>query len=92
VSSDPDRGPSARRPRAVCEVDRAFWELFGHARAGTTGGSGVCSPEAPEPRDFPAPPAGGTKYTLCNGHLRDVFEEQAHIRTPAVPPPTVSSA
>jgi hypothetical protein len=74
----PARG--SRPPRPVCEVDRAYRDLVGHPPAETIGGSNACSPEPPEPRDFPAAPAGEKSYVLCNGHLRDLFAEQARAR------------
>ncbi|MCI4369885.1 MAG: hypothetical protein L3J81_00985 [Thermoplasmata archaeon] len=87
MSADLDAIPHPHRPRPVCEVERAYRELVGHGRAGTRDGTSACSPEIPEERSFPAPPDHGTPYTLCNGHLRDLFDEQALARTPAPPPP-----
>ncbi|HTP54965.1 MAG TPA: hypothetical protein VML94_08440 [Thermoplasmata archaeon] len=69
----------SRAARPVCEVDRAYRELIGRSPAETSGGSNPCSPEAPEPRSFPAARAGEKQYVLCNGHLRDLFDEQAKL-------------
>jgi hypothetical protein len=70
-------------PRPKCEADRAYRELIGHPPNETVGGSTLCSPEPPEPRDYPPPPAGSPKFVLCNGHLRDLFAELA--RLPSAP-------
>ncbi|MFY9716985.1 MAG: hypothetical protein WAK40_03505 [Thermoplasmata archaeon] len=77
-----------RAARPVCEVDRAYRELIGRPPAETTGGSNACSPEAPEPRSFPAAPAGEKEYILCNGHLRDLFDEQAKLSSLNAHPPS----
>ncbi len=74
-----------RAARPVCEVDRANRELIGRAPADTVGGSNACSPEAPEPREFPAPRVGTKNFVLCNGHLRDLFDEQARLRARPTP-------
>ncbi len=66
-----------RAARPICEADRAYRDLIGHLSSETRGGVTICSPEPPEARDFPEPPAGSPKYVLCNGHLRDLFDEQA---------------
>jgi len=73
-----------RAPRPVCEIDRAYRELIGRPRSESTGTSNPCSPEPPEVRDYPASLLQGRNYFLCNGHLRDLFDELG--RTPA---PTV---
>jgi hypothetical protein len=78
----------ARSARPACEVDRAYRDLIGRSPVETKGGSNACSPEAAEPRSFPAPPTGGKSYALCNGHLRDLFDELA--RLPAKPPSVAS--
>ena len=71
--------------RQKCEVDRAFRELLGHPRTIPSGTESLCSPEAPELRDYPAPPVPGKGYALCNGHLRDLFDELAHEPRPVAP-------
>jgi hypothetical protein len=75
-----------RAPRPTCEVDRAYRELLGRPRSATAEADHPCSPEPPEARDYPAPAPGGKNLVLCNGHLRDLFEEQARAR-PAIPAP-----
>jgi hypothetical protein len=77
----------ARIVRLPCDVDRAIRELTGHPRATDAPGTHECSPEPPELRSYPVPPAGGVAYTLCNGHLRDVFEAVAPPRHPTAPAP-----
>jgi hypothetical protein len=77
--------PAARPPQPACEVDRAYRDLIGRAPADTLGGANPCSPEPPVAREFPAPFPAGKNYVLCNGHLRDLFAEQA--RAAARPPP-----
>ena len=69
---------SGRPAKPVCEVDRAYRELLGRDRADTAGASSTCSPETPEARDYPSPRAGEPNYFLCNGHLRDLFDELGH--------------
>ncbi|MCI4326845.1 MAG: hypothetical protein L3K16_04320 [Thermoplasmata archaeon] len=51
--------------------------MTGHPRAPGAPGTHECSPEPPELRSYPVSPSGGAPYTLCNGHLRDVFEAVA---------------
>jgi len=75
-----------RPPRPVCEVDRAFRELLGHPRSDTREAASLCSPEPPVVRDYPATPVPGAAYVLCNGHLRDLFDELSHAPPPAVAP------
>jgi hypothetical protein len=91
VSSASTEYRLTRPSRAVCDVDRAYRELVGHPRAGTVEGANVCSPEPPEPRDYPASPAAGAKYTLCNGHLRDLFDELGRSRAAASSQSTAQS-
>ncbi|MCI4339908.1 MAG: hypothetical protein L3J73_01380 [Thermoplasmata archaeon] len=74
----------ARAARPACEAERAYRDLIGRPSSDTRGGANACSPEVPEARDFPAPPPGGSKYILCNGHLRDLFDEQARAAPSAV--------
>lgn len=78
-----------RPNRPVCEVDRAFLELLGRPRSDTPEASSLCSTETPEPREYPASPIPGRPYVLCNGHLRDLFDELARAQRPA---PTASLA
>lgn len=71
--------PASRAPRPACDYERAYRELVG--------GSPVpparpCSPEVPEPRAYPAPPAGSTGYALCNGHLSDLFDARERAARP----------
>ena len=72
-----DANRAVRPPRPVCEVDRAYRDLIGRPRSDTLGGGNPCSPEVPEAREYPAPRPAGKNYILCNGHLRDLFDEQA---------------
>jgi hypothetical protein len=76
----------ARAPRPVCDADRAYRDLLGHPRTEIAGSISVCSPEIPEVRDYPAPVRGGARFVLCNGHLRDLFDELARSRGPVVRP------
>lgn len=72
---------TAGRPnRPMCEVDRAFLELLARPRSDTAEASSRCSAEPPEPREYPASPFPGRVYVLCNGHLRDLFEELARVQ------------
>jgi hypothetical protein len=73
-----------RRP--VCEVDRAYRELLGRVRAGTKDAESRCSPEPPVARDYPASRPPGGEYVLCNGHLRDLFDELALPPQPTTAP------
>ncbi len=74
-----------RPNRPGCEIDRAFLELLGRPRSDTPEASSLCSVEPPEPREYPASPIPGRAYVLCNGHLRDLFDElaRAHPLPPA---------
>ena len=74
----------ARAPRPVCEADRAYRALLGRPLSDMPGPASICSPETPEARDYPAPAPGQARFVLCNGHLRDLFDEQARARSPAV--------
>ena len=76
---------ATRTPRPVCEVERAYRELVGRASAETPAGAHPCSPEPAEVREYPLSPSGGPRYVLCNGHLRDLFDEIARLPRPAAP-------
>ncbi|MGB6501181.1 MAG: hypothetical protein WBG19_07270 [Thermoplasmata archaeon] len=77
--------PPTPSGRPVCEVQRAYRDLIGRAPAETHGGANPCSPEAPELRSFPVAPTGGAEYTLCNGHLRDLFDELSRLPSHSAP-------
>ena len=68
--------------RPVCEVDRAFRELLGRPQSSTPEAASVCSPEPPELRVYPAARTPASNYVLCNGHLRDLFDELAQRPLP----------
>jgi hypothetical protein len=63
--------------RPLCEVDRAFHELLGRHLSATTETRPLCSPETPAAREYPPARSPGASYVLCNGHLRDLFDELA---------------
>lgn len=66
-----------------CEFHRAYLDLA--SSPGAPEATSRCSPESPEPRDFPAPPVGTRPYVLCNGHLRDLYDALDRVRQTAAP-------
>jgi len=80
-----DRLPHGGRPVRPCEFDRAYADLVAprsrHARAPVS----ACSPEDPEERPFPPSPPGSRAYSLCNGHLRDLFADLEEGRSAGSP-------
>lgn len=73
-----------RIARPACEFNRAFRELVGIPPTGPEPPMTPCSPETPEARDYPAPPAGAGKFVLCNGHLSDLFDARNRAARPIV--------
>jgi hypothetical protein len=80
-----ERLPHGGLPVRPCEFNRAYAELIAprlrHARPPVD----VCSPEGPEERSFPSSPAGSPTYSLCNGHLRDLFALLEECRSAGSP-------
>jgi len=68
-----DRLPRGGRPSRPCEFERAYAELVKPRLKGARAPIGICSESGPEERAFPVSPTGRL-YSLCNGHLRDLFE------------------
>ena len=64
---------AGRAGRPSCEYDRAYKELVSTLEPLAQRSPTPCSPEVPEVRDYPPPPAGRPSYVLCNGHLSDLF-------------------
>lgn len=64
------RGGKAARP---CEFARAYSELVASRETGAPPPVRSCSELGPEERPYPPSPTG-RPYSLCNGHLRDLFE------------------
>jgi hypothetical protein len=80
-----DRLPHGGLPVRPCEFERAYADLVAprlrHARPPV----GACSPEGPEERSFPPSPPGSPAYSLCNGHLRDLFGLLEECRSEGAP-------
>jgi hypothetical protein len=68
-----DRLPHGGAPVRPCEFERAYAELITPRSRRPRGPVAECSPEGPEDRAYPGAPAGSPPYSLCNGHLRDLF-------------------
>jgi hypothetical protein len=75
-----DRLPHGGRPVRPCEFERAYADLLAPRTARPRARAVPCSPESPEERGFPEPPAGARNYSLCNGHLRDLFTGLEELR------------
>jgi hypothetical protein len=78
---------SGKAPPHPCEFDRALEDVLGPAHGPKPEARSNCSPEAPEERDYPLPPAPRQKYFLCNGHLRDLFEAMSRVEPLDTPTP-----
>ena len=74
-----DRLPGGRRNHHACEFERAYAELVQPHERGARSPIGLCSDAGAEERSFPPSPSG-KPYFLCNGHLRDLFDELGQIR------------
>jgi hypothetical protein len=81
-----DRLPHGGLPGRPCEFERAYADLIAPRLRHVRPAVGACSPEGPEERPFPPAPAGSPAYSLCNGHLRDLFSLLADVRSAGHPP------
>lgn len=62
-----------------CEFERAYEELVQPRERGVRVPVGRCSDSGAEERSFPPSPHG-RPYSLCNGHLRDLFAALDKVR------------
>ena len=75
-----------RPPRPSCEFERAYRDLV--PLSAPPRPEAACSPETPELREYPLPPEGGRRYSLCNGHLSDLFDARDRSTRPSKVPVT----
>lgn len=74
-----DRLPRGGRSARPCEFERAYQELVEPRKREAQALIGPCSDSGAEERVFPPSPTG-RPYSLCNGHLRDLFGALDNVR------------
>jgi hypothetical protein len=83
-----ERPPRAGLPVPPCEFERAYADLVRPGASRRRPPVAACSGDEPTERSFPPPPPGAKPYTLCNGHLRDLFADLEALRSQASSAPS----